>query len=156
MKTGQNMKKFPEDKNIYCEVTVTLTFDHQNLISYSLSPTEFHSDLNTFPRGVLEILSSQEQDGRTDRRTDGRTDGQPETRCLRPLGVAGLKALKTKCLDWTPYASRITALQLSASASQSGKVAEKFGPDARDQRSGGCRRRHTGGSGTEQTEQTAC
>ena len=44
---------------VFREVTVVLTFDHQHLISPSLSPWMFVQSLRKFPQEVLEILCLQ-------------------------------------------------------------------------------------------------
>ena len=50
--------------NVFSEVRVTLTFDHQNLLSLSLSQRGHPANLKKFPQGVLEISCSL-MDGQT-------------------------------------------------------------------------------------------
>lgn len=53
---------------MFCEVTVTFTFDLQNLISISIleSLWIFVPNFKDFPQGVLEISHLQEWDGQAD------------------------------------------------------------------------------------------
>ena len=48
-------------ENVLCEFTVTLTFDHQNHISSSISTSEYlYPILRKFPQGILETSRSRE------------------------------------------------------------------------------------------------
>ena len=49
-------------KDMFCEITVTLILDYQNVISSSLNPSG--RELKKFPQGVPEISCSQEQNSK--------------------------------------------------------------------------------------------